>query len=101
MKWKRSIYGFNVGQGLVEGDFAYLTAIGSIAKVDLRSGANVWRHRNLYQVSEHTDSAFNSFELPEIKGDTVLFREASMHVRTKVATVEVNKLNGRVMKMIR
>ena len=101
MKWKRWIYGFNVGQGLIEDRYAYITAIGFLGKVDLRSGAYVWRHRNLYQVGENSDDAFNSFELPEIKGDTVLFTEAEIHYRTKVATVQVNKLNGKVIKIHR
>lgn len=101
MKWKRLIDAFNVGQGLIEDGYAYITAIGIIGKVDLRSGAYVWRHSNLYQVGEDSDGAFNFFELPVIKGDTVLFRESEIHYRTKVATVQLNKLNGRVIKIDR
>jgi hypothetical protein len=51
---------------------------------------------NLYQVGEDSDGAFNFFALPKIKEDTVLFRESEIHYRTKVATVQVNKLNGRL-----
>lgn len=73
LKWKRHIPAFNVGRGLVEGNYAYLTAMGFIAKVDLITGRYTWQHDNLYRSS---DGAFNSFELPEIKNNKVVFRES-------------------------
>ena len=100
IKWKAEIPAFNVGRGLIEDGYVYITAIGFVGKVTLRSGAYVWRHDNLYQTGEDTDDAFNSFELPEIKEDTVLFREKSYH-RKIVATVEINKLDGRVINITR
>ena len=35
MKWKRVIPRFNVGQGLLDGAFAYVTGIGFVGKVNL------------------------------------------------------------------
>ena len=48
IKWKRDIPSFNVGQGLIEGKHAYVTAIGFTGKIDLDSGGYVWEHDDLY-----------------------------------------------------
>src|SRR5256885_1043588 len=69
-KWWRWIPSFNVGQGLIEEDYAYLIASGFIAKLDLNRGVYVWQHNKLY-----LGGTFPDFELPELSGDTVLFKE--------------------------
>ena len=93
VKWKRSIKGFNVGQGLMDGKYAYVTAIGFVGKVGLNSGRYVWHHQNLYQ---QESSAFNSFELPEVQGELVTFKEVPPHYRKKQGVVKVDRSTGKI-----
>ena len=97
MKWKRVIPGFNVGQGLLDGAFAYVTGIGFVGKVNLKSGAYAWRHRDLYG---QANSAFNSFALPEVEGNVVIFREAEHYLRKKAAVIRVQRHNGKIISVI-
>jgi hypothetical protein len=97
MKWKRQIPAFNVGQGLLDKNNVYLTAFGFVGKVNLDSGVYAWKHDNLYG----KDSAFNSFELPEIKGNTVLFKESELYLRKEVATLQVDIRSGKIKKINR
>jgi len=97
MKWKRVINGFNVGQGLLDGAYAYVTGIGFVGKVNLKSGAYAWRHEDLYG---HKNSAFNAFELPEVEGDVVIFREAAHYLRKKIAVIRVQRHKGKIISII-
>ena len=91
-KWRRYIQGFNVGQGLIGGKHAYVTGIGFVGKVDLSSGRYVWQHRGLYK-----EDRFNSFELPEVHGETVIFRELPHYIRKKQAVVKVDRASGEII----
>ncbi|HEU4767345.1 MAG TPA: hypothetical protein VFS77_08210 [Pyrinomonadaceae bacterium] len=100
-KWKRSIPGFNVGQGLIEGKFAYVTAIGFVGKVNLQTGTYAWKHADLYRTSRpkgsaYSDADFNSFELPEVKGDVVSFKEVETYAVLPAKTLHVQKQSGRI-----
>jgi hypothetical protein len=97
MKWKRVIPGFNVGQGLLDGAFAYVTGIGFVGKVNLKSGAYAWRHADLYG---QANSAFNIFALPEVEGNVVIFREAEHYLRKKVAVIRVQRHTGKIISII-
>jgi hypothetical protein len=94
MKWKRALTGFNVGPGLVDGKYAYVTAMGFVGKVDLETGVYVWRHRDLYERSKH---AFSIFVLPEVQGSLVIFKEAPDHLRKKVAIIKIERVSGRIV----
>ena len=96
LKWTRSLAGFNVGPGLVDDKYAYVTAIGFIGKINLESGAYVWRHSDLY---ERYKKAFNSFVLPEVRANSVVFRESPDYLRTRVAVIIVDRTNGKVLKV--
>lgn len=97
MKWKRVIPGFNVGQGLLDGAFAYVTGIGFVGKVNLKSGAYAWRHTDLYG---QANSAFNIFALPELEGNVVVFREAPHYLRKKIAVIRVQRHRGKIISII-
>jgi hypothetical protein len=97
MKWKRVIPGFNVGQGLLDGAFAYVTGIGFVGKVNLRSGAYACRHTDLYG---QASSAFNIFALPEVEGNVVIFREAKHYLRKKTAVIRVQRHTGKIISII-
>jgi len=68
IKWKQAIPGINVGKGLIEGDFAYVTAMRFVAKVNLKSGTYAWRHGDLER-----GTGFDAFDAPALDGNTVLF----------------------------
>ena len=86
IKWKQAIPGINVGKGLIEGDFAYVTAMRFVAKVNLKSGTYAWRNGDL----GHGDA----FDAPALDGNTVLFpaRRASGG-----GAVRVDKQTGRIL----
>ena len=95
LKWKRVINAFNVGQGLLDGAYAYVTGIGFVGKVNLKSGAYAWRHDDLYR----RDGAFNSFELPDVEGNVVVFREAPQYLRKKKAVIRIKRQSGKIVSI--
>lgn len=98
LKWKRHIPAFNVGQGLIHDGFAYVSAIGIVAKVDLKSGGFAWQHSKLYG---QDDQAFNSFEPASINGNTVRFTETEHYSRKLLATIDIEIKTGKVVKVER
>jgi len=104
-KWKRSIPAFNVGPGLIEGRFAYVTAIGFVGKVNLETGTYAWKHPNLYRTSSekgstYSDADFNSFELPKVEGDFVLFKEIGTYANVLgPQTLKVDKRTGKIVRL--
>jgi outer membrane protein assembly factor BamB len=91
-RWKRYIPSDNVGPVLVEDGQAYLTGRDFVARLDLRSGEYIWQHEDLQREDEES---FSSFELPEIEGDAVLFRESAKG-ESPARTVRVNRKNGKI-----
>ena len=89
IKWKQAIPGINVGRGLLDDDFAYITAKGFVAKVDLRSGGYAWRHDDV-----ESGSAFDAFDPPGLDGSKVLFPSRG---RGSKAALSVNKQTGRIL----
>ena len=89
IKWKQAIPGVNVGRGLLDDDFAYITAKGFVAKVNLRSGSYAWRHEDL----EH-GSTFEAFDPPGLDGNKVWFPARGGGRKTAVT---VEKQTGRVL----
>jgi hypothetical protein len=94
ISWYAHIPGFNIGETLVEDNYAYITAIGFISKLDLRSGQYVWKHEDLYE----RNHVFNNFEPPELAGDKVIFRGAGIY-GTRPRTIEVDKRSGEILAM--
>jgi hypothetical protein len=91
IKWKQAIPAVNVGKGLIEGDFAYVTAMRFVAKVNLRPGSYAWRHGDL----EH-GAAFDAFDARGLSGNTVLF-PARRPSGGRGMTVTVDKQTGRIL----
>lgn len=83
-RWRAEVPAFNVGPPLRDGGHIYLTGIGFVAKLELETGRFAWRRGNLYQ--KGGPGTFNAFELPELSGDAVLFREAVTHDPAKTVT---------------
>lgn len=88
IKWKQAIPGINVGKGLIEGDFAYVTAMRFVAKVNLKSGTYAWRHDDLAR-----GGAFDAFDAPALDGNRVRFPAR----RPSALAVTVDKQTGRIL----
>jgi hypothetical protein len=93
MKWKRRIPAFNLGQGLIEGEHAYVTAIGFVARVNLASGIYEWKHDDLYRNND-----FNSFKPPRLEGDLILFTEEDMYSEP-AKTIKLQKQSGKIVSI--
>ena len=68
-KWRAWLTGFNVGEVLLRERFAYVTAIGFVAKLDLATGRYVWQHDDLFPRNQ----AFNNFRTPFAEGTKIVF----------------------------
>lgn len=73
IKWKTNLDGFNTGQPVIRGNYGYVTAIGSVGKLDLVTGKYVYKKNNLYDTKT---SSFNNF-------DTILFKENKTYFISK------------------
>ena len=90
VKWLTGVSGFNFGPALVESNYAYLSAAGLLAKLDLGSGAYVWRQ----QLQPDKDSPPGQvFQAPRVEGVQVFFTEETAPHRTFV----VDKLSGKIV----
>ena len=68
--WSARIPAFNIGAPLIDGDVAYVTALGFVGRVNLTTGRYDWSVRDLY---DHATGYFNSVESITLRGDTVAF----------------------------
>lgn len=91
IQWKQALPGFNVGRGLIEEDFAYVTAMRFVGKVNLRTGSYLWRHEDLAR-----GGAFDAFDAPRLEGNTVLF-PTRPPAGGRALTVTVEKQTGRIL----
>lgn len=80
-KWKAKVPGFDLGYALRDGQYLYMTGIGSVGKLDVNSGQYAWRHDGLYAREK-----FNNFERPLVRGDTVEFPAGKRTLRVERQT---------------
>jgi len=90
-RWFAPIPARNIGPGLIEENYAYLTGTNFVAKIDLQTGKYVWQTADL---KREDGSAFRSFDVPEVNGSRVVFRELVEDGRT----LQIDKASGAVMK---
>ncbi|HWS55471.1 MAG TPA: hypothetical protein VN228_15140 [Pyrinomonadaceae bacterium] len=93
-RWQTEFPAYNVGQPLRDGAHLYLTGVGFVAKLDLRTGQFVWRQRRLY--GRAGEGTFNAFGPPEISGDAVLFKEKTDGGRPP-KTARVHRKTGKLL----
>lgn len=96
-KWLIPIPAFNIAQGLIEENAAYLAAIGFAAKFDLETGKEIWKHEGFYRKYRET-GAFNIFETPQIEGETVIYAEKSYN-KNAPNFIVFNKTSGEVLEV--
>jgi hypothetical protein len=97
-KWRVAIPAFNIANGLIEGNSAYLGAIGYAAKLNLDTGKIIWKHDDFYR-KYREEGAFNIFDVPKIVGNEVIYVESQDRVGRKPNVIKFNKTNGKVIKV--
>ena len=85
-QWVTKLPGFNIGEGLLDGEHLYLTAIGFVGKLDINTGRFAWAHQNLHQ-NPYGDVRFNAFKRPIFRDDVVVFTDGTN-------TIVVDKQTG-------
>ncbi|QYO65443.1 hypothetical protein [Leptolyngbya sp. 7M] len=98
-RWKKvaDIGGFNVSRGLIENQEAYLAAHGFVGRLDLDTGVYLWKHDGLYRKFTKK-GAFNTFELPEIEGEMVIFTETANVDRPNILVID--KSTGKIIRSV-
>lgn len=98
-RWKKAanIGGFNVSKGLIENQEAYLAAHGFVGRLDLDTGVYLWKHDGLYRRFTKK-GAFNTFELPEIEGEMVIFTETANVDRPNILVID--KSTGKIIRSV-
>ncbi|MFL6255246.1 MAG: hypothetical protein ACJ74T_09490 [Pyrinomonadaceae bacterium] len=96
-RWKQSFDSLNVGEPLLEGRHLYVTGTGFAGKLNLETGEFDWIHEDLSDKREGEQKHFNSFERPELKGETVLFRERPVYNPRR--TLVLDKKSGKILRV--
>jgi hypothetical protein len=89
------INGFNLGRPLIKNDQTYVSAIGFIGKIDLKTGEYKWKIDDLYDSEKYS---FNSFDTIILNKETVEFH--SKHSLTKqFDKIIVGIENGKIIEI--
>jgi hypothetical protein len=91
-RWWVHLPNFNLGPAFVSADTAYLTVLGTVAKVDLRTGRTLWRRDGLYSRGPH----FDCFAQPRLRGDTLVVPAERTAPGAPADTVRLLAGSGRV-----
>ena len=89
-KWITPVGAFNIGPGVVEGNSLYLAAANLVARIDVSTGKYIWQHD---EIQKQYELLVESFQLPAVSADSVLFYENGHRART----VEIEKATGRIL----
>jgi hypothetical protein len=90
--WTAAPFGFNIAEPLLDSLYLYIASVGTVAKLDLRSGAYIWRHDDLY---DPQTGAYNTFRQPAIAGDTVVF---TSEVRGGQRQLRLDRATGTIIR---
>ena len=72
LNWQTNIPGFNGSPMLIYEGAIYTGAIGSVTRLNALNGSKEWEHTGLY---ERKTGAYNSFNLPFVEGNNIIFPE--------------------------
>lgn len=92
-RWRQRIPASDVGDPLRDGHNCYVTGMGFVGKLDLRTGEYAWQHDDLEAVPQ----ALHTFNEPELDGDAVLFRERPVYNPRR--TLVIDKKSGKVIRV--
>lgn len=89
--WERPVYAFNFANPLIVGDYAYLSTMGFVGKLNLNDGKFAWKFENL-------DKKFESFNQPKFfKDSMILFIQ---NTNSQIAdSILIDDESGLIVKM--
>lgn len=94
--WKHMYKDPEPGQIAVDGEFAYITTLGMVAKLNVFSGDYEWQHDSLF---EPMKMRFKKFDRPLIYDNTVCFFDYPIRGRkNKRDTICVNDVDGKIIR---
>ncbi|NNG01925.1 MAG: hypothetical protein HKM93_21235 [Desulfobacteraceae bacterium] len=95
--WTVELGTFNPSPPLVEADSIYIGAIGTIVKLDLKTGLIIWKHSGFY---ERETSAFNSFLKPIKRNNIIVFQDNKLSFAKYrgVREIWVNDESGKIIR---
>ena len=95
--WRQRIPASDVGEPLRDGRNLYVTGMGFVGRLDLRTGEYVWQHDDLEVVRGEEPPPLHTFGEPEVQGDAVLFRERPVYNPRR--TLVIDKKSGKVIRV--
>jgi outer membrane protein assembly factor BamB len=94
--WEKSIYGFNPEPPVLVNGFIYLSTIGFIGKLNIKTGEFIWEFDDFFK-----NGNFISFNEPLFyKDSSVLFTEKSP-VNATACSILIDNKNSRILKITR
>ena len=85
------------GPPAVAGDSMFVSAVGMIGEIDLRTGTFLWMHENL---PERNPGKYVLFTVPRVEGDSVFFQEDSAWLKSRnPETIQVRRRTGEIITM--
>lgn len=84
------IYGFNLGIPYLVDNFAYVTTIGVVGKLNLDNGQYIYQHSDLYDQKKYS---FNNFDTIIFKDSLTIFLSEN-RIGKRIDSLIVNEITG-------
>lgn len=88
---------FNLGQPIILNEFAFVSAIGFVGKLNLKTGQYIWKHDNLY---DNEKKSFNSFDTVIIKHETTEFISENYYSKS-IDKIIIDNKSGEIKEIIK
>lgn len=95
--WRQRIPASDVGDPLRDGHDLYVSGMGFVGRLDLRTGVYVWEHDDLEVARRDETPALHAFDAPELEGDAVLFRERAVYNPRR--TLVLDRKSGKFIRV--
>jgi outer membrane protein assembly factor BamB len=90
--WKRKFETPNPGNPVLDGNFAYVSTLGMVGKIDLSNGSFKWKYDSMYN---QLNGAYKNFDPAYVYDDRVLFIDLPIAgKRIKRDTIKVDPETG-------
>ncbi|MDB3904979.1 hypothetical protein N9335_00720 [Crocinitomicaceae bacterium] len=88
---------FNLGQPIILNEFAFVSAIGFVGKLNLKTGQFIWKHDDLYDNEKYS---FNFFDTVIIKHETTEFISENYHSKS-IDKIIIDNKSGEIKEIIK
>ena len=93
IKWSISFGGFNMERPVIIDNFAYISTIGFIGKLDMNSGNFIWKFDDLYE-----NDKYANFDEPKfLENNRILFLSKS-YGKNYADTIIIDDNEGKILK---